>query len=94
MKFLLLLSITVIFVATGAEGLKCKCCSDTGHLLWYGRDTRDCRFTNCDDNGFDASIPVDCSVSYDACFTDKQGLKIRFFDFPTDRTSDMNFEEI
>ena len=89
MKFLLLLSITVIFVATGAEGLKCKCCrnSDCG-----------CPDTDCDDIG-DGSITVAvaCSVlsaSYDACFTDKQGLKIRFSDFPTDRTSDMNFEEI
>ena len=72
MKFLLLLSITVIFVATGAEGLKCKCCTNT-----------DCPDTDCDDNG-ESSIPVDCRFhgrgNDFACFTQKQGLKISFSD--------------
>ena len=72
MKFLLLLSITVIFVATGAEGLKCKCCTNT-----------DCPDTDCDDNG-ENSIQVDCqSRPYNLawqCYTQKRGLKICFFD--------------
>ena len=28
MKFLLLLSLTIIFVASGAEGVKCQCCGN------------------------------------------------------------------
>ena len=75
MKFLLLLSITVIFVATGAEGLKCNCCG--------GSNNTGCPDTDCDDNG-ESSIPVDCRFHGHgkdfACFTQKQGLKISFSD--------------
>jgi len=77
MKLILLLSLTVVFVATGAEGLRCYECGRPG-----GRHPDD-----CDDIG---ESSVDCRLfstilrshssnlgySYDACFTNKQDGKI------------------
>ena len=78
MKFLLLLSFIVVFVATGTVGIKCKCCN-----------RQECLESACDDNG-ESLTTRDCGSyydivtkqtnNYDACFTRKQGLKICFND--------------
>ena len=68
MKFILLLSLTVVFVASGAEGLQCKCCND-----------ENCPGSAaCGDNG-ENSTTIDCR-SDPACYTSKSGLKICFSD--------------
>ena len=64
MKFILLLSLTVVFVATGAEGLRCYDCPNRGLDecdVVYGTPIRDC-------------------PRQAACYTQAAGLKICFSD--------------